>query len=98
MLHISVSLELPNIDSIFLTSTVDNVIIFRVKHQAGYWVDMTDESLVVVWHSLVSFVIPHFDQVVFTAREEVITIVGNIKCCHISTVHSCDLFLKLTGK
>lgn len=52
---------------------------------------MTNESLEVIRHRLLSLVVPHLEQVVLTSSEHITTILGQVCACDSALMHSVKL-------
>jgi hypothetical protein len=63
---LSVTMELPDIDTVLASSRDDLVVVTRVKHNICDRVGVSNKSLEIVWYGLLSVVVPNFDQVVVT--------------------------------
>jgi hypothetical protein len=74
----SVSEELPDINSIFLSDRVDCAIIFRVEHARANRESMPSISLEIVGHSLRSVSVPHFDYLIISRRDHKLTVLAQI--------------------
>jgi hypothetical protein len=74
----SVSKELPDINSIFLSDRVDCAIVFRVEHARANREGMPSISLEIVGHGLRGVSVPHFDYLIIARRHHKLTVLAQI--------------------
>lgn len=74
-LSLNVSIKVPDIDSIFFTSTDNKTVVDRAEHDVLYWISVANESLEEERKSFSSFIIPNFDHAVLSSRQQVSTVV-----------------------
>jgi hypothetical protein len=60
VISVSVTIEVPDVDSIPLTDTNDLRVVARIKDDLAEWISVADEALEEVWHCLADFIIPDF--------------------------------------
>lgn len=69
MVHLAV--EVPDVDAVMLAHRDDLRVVLRVEENVVDLIGVSDEALEEVRVRLLSFVVPDFDHVVLTARQEV---------------------------
>jgi hypothetical protein len=74
-LGLGISVEAPNVDSIFLTAADHQVVIAWAEHDGFKRVGVTYEGLEIERHILFSFVVPYFDHAVFPSSDHIATVV-----------------------
>ena len=60
VVRVSVSVELPDVDAVVLSSRNYHVVVQRVEHSADEWISVPNESLEEMRHSLLGIIVPHF--------------------------------------
>ena len=74
VVRVSVSVELPDVDAIVLSSRNHHVVVQWVEHRADEWIGMPNESLEEMRHSLLGVIVPHLKQVVLSTSQHVSTV------------------------
>lgn len=69
-LSADVSVKVPEIDTIFLTSTQNDAVVSWAEEHALNWVGVPDECLEEVGECLLSFIVPDLEERVLTTSNE----------------------------
>ena len=86
-----VTMELPDVYTILISSADDCVIVTRIKHEIRNGEGVANECLVEEGNRLLRFIVPNFDQIIFTASKHKTSIQTKISCVYWAPMNSSKL-------